>query len=133
MASHHAKHPPSRPVSGVMRRCVVEKPYDGDTVTVKIITSVRIRMIGCWAPEVRGTSGVEKEKALASRDHLIELAEGATGEVFIPLDDVDRLDDTLSMGRVLGVIYLDGDDLSLSERQVMAGHASTTKGGALGE
>lgn len=132
MSSQLAQHPDRRPPSGIMRLCRVTEVYDGDTVTVELITRARVRMIDCWAKEVRGTEGEEKALALQARDHLSKLALNKEGEIFIPLDDADRLDDVLSMGRVLGVIWIGDDKQSLSQQQVEAGLASTSKNGALG-
>lgn len=115
-----------------MRRCRVVEVYDGDTVTVEIVTRARVRLLDCWAPEIKGTRGEKRELALRSKQHLAEIAEGREGEVFLPLTGADRLDDLLTMGRVLGSVYIGDKELSVSEQQVAAGMASTTKGGELG-
>lgn len=133
MSSSVVRHPEQRPPSGVMRQCRVVEVYDGDTVTVEIVTRARVRLLDCWTAEIRGTDGEEKVAGLAARDHLKAMAEGAEGEIFIPLRGADRLDDVLTMGRVLGAVWIGDDDRSLSERQVEAGHASRTKGGVRGE
>ncbi|MEN1680324.1 MAG: thermonuclease family protein [Planctomycetota bacterium] len=128
----HVQHPDSRPPSGVVRACRVVGVYDGDTLTVELITRARIRMVGCWAPEVRTKDKDEKKRGLAARDYLRELALDKEGEVFIPLRGVDRLDDVLSMGRVTAVVYIGDSEKSLSELMVEAGHASTQKDGEPG-
>lgn len=133
MASQIAKHPEQRPEPGVMRRCRVVEVYDGDTVTLELITPLRLRLIDCWAPEIRTKDDKEKALGNASKLHLQGLAEGKEGHVFIPLQNVDRLDDILTLGRVLGCVWIEDDPESLSQKQVAAELASTTKGGELGE
>lgn len=99
--------------------CRVTQVYDGDTLTVEMTIRARVRLLDCWAPELRDEGGV------ASRD-AIKPIEGKAATLVVPLDGVDRLDDVLTFGRVLGYVWVDGE--SLSEKQVSAGHATFRKG-----
>lgn len=105
--------------------CRVTEVYDGDTVTVEITLPIRVRLLDCWAPEIRTTDPVEKQAGFKSRDHLSKLAEGKTGTLMIPLAGADRFDDVITLGRVLGYIWVDGKDISAEQRK--AGHATKEK------
>ena len=45
-----ANNPPEQ---NLTTSAVVEEVYDGDTVVVSIQKEIRVRMLDCWAPEVR--------------------------------------------------------------------------------
>jgi endonuclease YncB( thermonuclease family) len=97
----------------------------GDTMTVRVSLDMRIRLLDCWAPELKTRDQAEKVKGIAARDNLQKLAPvGSKAQLTIPLNG-DRLDDILTLGRVLGRVSVDGRDLS--EQQVKAGHAKVTK------
>ena len=106
--------------------CQVVEVYDGDTVTVEFTLRARVRMLDCWAPEVRSRNADEKGRGLAAKEYLKQLAEGRRGVLTVPLQG-ERLDDLFTFGRLLGHIHLTGDDESLSEQMVREGHATTTK------
>jgi hypothetical protein len=55
------------------------------------------------------------------------------GIVFIPTEHAHSIGDTLTLERMLGRIWMDGQDCDLSSQQVAAGHAASVKGGRLGE
>lgn len=117
----------TKPPLSLCLPCVVDKVHDGDTATkVTISVPVQVRYDNCWAPELKQPGGIE------ARDNA-KLAEGKHGRLFIPISDANNLADLFTFGRVVGEIYLDGVPESESKRQVKAGHASTTKGGKLGE
>lgn len=98
--------------------CKIVEVYDGDTVTVELTIKARIRLLDCWAPELRDTGGK------ASRD-AIKQFEGKTGLLQVPLTGANRLDDVFTFGRVLGYVLVDGK--SISELQVTSGHATKEK------
>lgn len=116
-----------RPQPGICSKAKIIRVIDGDTVEVELVTHVTVRMLGCWAPESRTTNLQEKNKGIASKNHLIELAEGKTGVVHIPTATAHSVGDVLTMGRVLGTIWIDDQPCSLSDAQVLAGHATATK------
>lgn len=107
--------------------CKVLKVHDGDTATeVEIRVRVQVRYDGCWAPELKEAGGPE------SRDSA-KLAEGKTGRLFIPLNSTGSISDLFTFGRVVGTVWIDGANESESQRQVRTKHASTSKGGRLGQ
>lgn len=114
-----------QPRSQISVPCEVVEVYDGDTMTVRVSMDLRIRLLDCWAPEVKTKDDAEKVKGIAARNHLQKLAPvGSAAQLMIPLNG-DRLDNILTLGRVLGRVSVDGRDLS--EQQVKAGHAKVSK------
>jgi endonuclease YncB( thermonuclease family) len=94
---------------------------DGDTLKVEIKFVADIRLLDCWAPEIKGD---ERQKGFSSRDHLKKLAEGKNAVVHIPLTH-ENIGRATSMGRILGKVYINGDDLSYE--QIRKGHATKDK------
>ncbi|MGL4513812.1 MAG: thermonuclease family protein [Lacipirellulaceae bacterium] len=115
------------PSAALTMPCVVTEVYDGDTLTVRVSIDLRVRLLDCWAPEIRTTAADEKRRGEASAAHLRNLAAGQPALLSVPLGHARRLDDLLTMGRVLGHVWLEGDAQSLSTRQVAAGHATIDK------
>ena len=50
----------NQPPLGLTAQCKVLDVYDGDTVTVEVRTIARVRLLDCWAPEVRTKDVAEK-------------------------------------------------------------------------
>lgn len=101
--------------------CQVVAIHDGDTAKeVVLLLKVSVRYDACWAPELSQPGG--RESATSAK-----LAEGRKGRLFIPLDKANNLSDLFTFGRVIGSIWLDGENESESQRQVRLGHATTTK------
>ncbi len=106
------------PAPALFLPCEIINARDGDSVSVTVSMTVDVRLLDCWAPELKDQGGIE------SRDHLRSLApEGARGVLCVPLHDT--LSKSFSFGRILGRIRLPNGDLS--DRQVQAGHATKTK------
>jgi len=101
--------------------CLVTEVVDGDTMTVELRIPMRVRLINCWAPEARKEGGSE------SKENLALLAEGRHGVVSVPLGEATRLDHVFTFGRVLGDVWIDGDDESVGQQQVSLGHAAIRK------
>lgn len=117
---------PGTPTPTLNLPCEITEVYDGDTLTVQVKINVRVRLLDCWAHEVRTKDLKAKAKGIASRDHLRGLVPtGAKGLLVIPLGGATRLDDIFTMGRVLANVHV--ADKSLSDEQVKAGHAWKTK------
>ena len=109
-------------------RCKIVEIYDGDTITIEVTRRIRVRMLRCWAPEVRTSDKEEKARGIKSRDHLRGLAQGKEGVLSIPTSGADRFDHLFTFGRVLGYIWVDGNDTrSLSEIMVEDGYATEEK------
>ena len=100
--------------------CRVVEVVDGDTVTVEVTLQARVRLLDCWAPD-NGTP----EGDAATR-YVRRIANEKDAVVEVDLVSLRRLDDAFTFGRLLGRIYIDGQDLS--QRVVQAGHATATKG-----
>lgn len=94
---------------------------DGDTLTVEFVPqTARIRLIDCWAPELRSENAAERRKAQAAKEHLERLAKGKECTVIVPWRrDVGQM---TTLGRVLGRVVLD-DGTDLSRAQVEGGFA----------
>lgn len=115
------------PTASLQLRSRVVDVYDGDTITVEFKLQARVRLLDCWAPEVRTRDNDEKIKGLAARDYLKSIAEGRDGVLVIPLDGANRLDDLFTFGRLLGHYYIKDDEKSLAKRMREAGHATREK------
>lgn len=114
-----------QPYSCISAPCEIVEVYDGDTLTVRVSLDMRVRLLDCWCPEVRTLDSAEKVKGQAARDHLKKLAPvGSAAQLLVPLTG-HRLDDIITMGRVLAYVAVDGKDLS--SQQVQTGHATKTK------
>lgn len=113
---------PEKPAKGITLPIVVESVHDGDTLTVEIRIKSSIRMLDCWAPEVTGD---EKPRGLVSAAKLRQLAEGKSGIVWIPMHSATN--QSLTFGRVLGHVWIDGHDRPLSQQMVEAGLATFAK------
>ena len=105
----------------------VVKVVDGDTIDVRIhvrptdldiLAELRIRMAGINAWESRTRNAAEKEKGLAAKARLQELAE-------VPMTVC--LSGKGKFGRWIGVLY-DGDR-NINEQLVLEGHAHRYDGG----
>lgn len=94
---------------------------DGDTVTVDITIRANVRLLDCWAPETNKPN--EKVRGLKSKARLESLARGKKALLTVPLGD--NLGRSLSLGRVLGKLSIDGKDIS--EQMVKEGYATKTK------
>ena len=110
-----------QPRPGLSARCRIIEVYDGDTLTVELRIPVRVRLLDCWAPELRDPGGIE------SRDHLDELAALQDGTLWVPWDHARRAGDVWSFDRILGHVWVDGYDKPVSELQVDAGHATVER------
>lgn len=112
------------PDTGVTVRCNVIRVIDGDTIEVMVPHVYRVRLLECWAPEVHGTS---KQLGLQSKSHLRNFLQdhGLRGTLSVPCgEDISK---AMTLGRVLGNVWLDGQEKSLSEIQCEAGHATKEK------
>lgn len=114
------------PPYGLCLPCRVRRVIDGDTVEVSLPGSDRIwpiRLLDCWAPE-RNTVEGQAAKAFAQR--VVDEAEGELS-LYVPApEDGFRLLEILTMGRLLGHIYVGTED-TLSEIMVRSGHATKEK------
>lgn len=110
VALFNSGHPPAvaehvQPLPELRLPCRVVEVWDGDTVTVELKMRARVRLLDCWAPELRDAGGK------TSRERMRQLAEGQGAILSVPLDRADRLDDVLTFGRILGRVYVKGVDV----------------------
>ena len=117
---------PAPPIGWVARATVApEDVYDGDTFTATVQVRVRVRLLDCWAPEVRGE---DKARGIVSRDALRKMIANGDGKVTIFVPTTERLSDSFSFGRVLGHAWSsDYSKKPLSLRMVEGGFAKETK------
>jgi endonuclease YncB( thermonuclease family) len=114
------------PPQGISTTAQITEWYDGDTAKATLTLRVRVRLLDCWAPEVRGR---ERELGLKSKDHVLELCpDGSKVRLFIPT--TGRLQDSLTFGRVLAHAWVEGEDgkwTNISEQMVLDGFATKEK------
>lgn len=113
------------PEPGWTTAAEVIEVYDGDTVTVRVTKEFRVRLLDCWAAEVRTTDDEEKRRGIAARDYLRGLIDGKAVLLEIPTQQNGDVGKSISMSRVLGRLYLDGENVS--ELMVESGHATRDK------
>jgi endonuclease YncB( thermonuclease family) len=113
-------------------RATCIRVIDGDTIEVELRRVIRVRMLDCWAPESRSDNRLpedqresQKKKGLDSKKNLQELCEGKT--VIVQIPSSDEVGHLITLGRWLGHVWLDGDEESLSEKQVRGGFAEKNK------
>ena len=105
----------------------VIKVYDGDTITIasklpyidSVIYRFSVRLIGIDAPEIKGSTDIEKKLAKVSRDALHKLIFGK----IVRLENVG----TEKYGRLLANVYL--DDINISKWMIQNGYAIAYNGG----
>jgi endonuclease YncB( thermonuclease family) len=94
---------------------------DGDTVKVKIIKEIDIRLLpdeGSYdAPEIsHPKTKEEKERGLAAKEYLAKRIAAAVSEnaqvvVYIPFEGRGKFKDITTLGRVLGKVYINGENI----------------------
>lgn len=104
----------------------VVRVLDGDTIEVEVKRTVRIRLLDCWAPETRTRDAEEKKEGLAAKEFLKQLVDKQPVSVHVPLSAQGKFGDSMSMGRVLGHVYLE-DGRDVSALVVGAGFATKEK------
>ena len=114
-----------KPPEGFTTKAKVANVVDGDTVDVIIKRKVRVRLQECWSPETRTKDIVEKQKGIAARSFLVTRLLDKEVVLHIPADNEGDLKDVFTFGRVIGRLFLKGEDIS--EMMVESGHASKEK------
>lgn len=124
------------PPKGIVTDAKVINVVDGDTIDLKIEKIIRVRLRDCWCAETRTRDLEEKQKGLAAKDHMEDLLGkrfvyfgrkrfDKDVVLFIPADEDGEIKDVFTFNRVLGHVFVDGEDVS--ERMVMDGHATKKK------
>ena len=113
------------PQPGWVTEAQVVEVYDGDTVVVDVTKRFHVRLLDCWAPEIRTRDEAEKQRGFASRDHLRGLIADRAVILSVPSHQGD-VSQSFTFGRVLGRIYRkDGKDVS--RLMVESGYATAEK------
>lgn len=110
-------------------KAIVTRVIDGDTIDVDIqlgfdvvLSKQRIRLFGIDTPESRTRDKEEKIRGLISKNYVKENCYvGST----IRLQSKERG----KFGRILGVIYKDGDNISMNQKMIEEGYAVPYTGG----
>lgn len=105
-----------QPPVGLCVKGKVVNVVDGDTVDVEITKRIRVRLIGddgSWfnTPELHSKD--EKEKAAANfvKDVAKTLVENREVVLFVPASERDNISDDFTLSRVLGKVFVEGEDL----------------------
>lgn len=117
----------TRPVPGWCTPCVVTEVIDGDTIEVEVVRRIRVRLKDCWAPESRTLNLNEKARGLAAKENMKQIGLGKPGVLLVPLSDTGDVGTMMTLGRVLGHVWVEEQGKSLSDIQVAMGFATTSK------
>ena len=109
----------------------VTKVVDGDTIDADIdlgfdiSLSKRIRLAGIDTPESRTTNIKEKAMGLESKEWLKKALEGAK-DILIK---TELPDSTEKYGRIIGHLFINGQETSLNNQMITEGYALAYDGG----
>lgn len=137
--------PASCPPFGLSLPVELVEIRDGDTIVVRLRGMAlvwAVRLVDCWCPELhRGASASRQLGERASEYARQVLQDGPNaGDLrwFIPLPEIEQgtrnvnLLSWLTFDRIPGYLFV-GPDQTLNRLLVLAGLASSTKGGPLGQ
>ena len=109
----------------------ITKVVDGDTIDANIdlgfdiSLTKRIRLAGIDTPESRTRNLEEKALGLESKEWLKKALEGAK-DILIK---TEKPDSTEKYGRIIGHLYVNGEEVSLNNQMIAEGHAWNYDGG----
>ena len=109
----------------------ITKVVDGDTIDADIdlgfdiSLTKRIRFAGIDTPESRTTNLKEKALGLESKEWLKKALEGAK-DILIK---TEKPDSTEKYGRIIGHLFINGQDTSLNNQMIAEGYALAYDGG----
>jgi micrococcal nuclease len=112
----------------------VTKVVDGDTIDADIdlgfdiSLTKRIRFAGIDTPESRTTNLKEKSLGLESKEWLKKALEGAKDIII----KTEKPDSTEKYGRIIGHLFINGQDTSLNTQMIDEGYALAYDGGTKG-
>lgn len=109
---------------GITFPAKVTRILDGDTLEVKVERTIRIRLLDCWAMETSTRNEQEKDIGITAKQFLKNLILDKEVTVEVPIEG-NKFGDSMSFGRVLGVVKLDGKDVA--HIMIKNGHAYPTK------
>jgi micrococcal nuclease len=109
----------------------IHKVVDGDTIDADIdlgfdiSLTKRIRLAGVDTPESRTTDANEKKLGLESKEWLKKRVEGAKDIII----RTELPDSTEKYGRIIGHLFINGEETSLNNQMITEGYAWTYDGG----
>ena len=115
----------------IYRIRTISKVVDGDTIDADIdlgfdiSLSKRIRLAGIDTPESRTTNVKEKAMGLESKEWLKKALEGAK-DILIK---TEKPDSTEKYGRIIGHLFINGQETSLNNQMITSGYALAYDGG----
>ena len=118
----------------IYRIRTISKVVDGDTIDADIdlgfdiSLSKRIRLAGIDTPESRTTNVKEKAMGLESKEWLKKTLEGAK-DILIK---TELPDSTEKYGRIIGHLFINGQETSLNNQMIEEGYALSYDGGTKG-
>ena len=115
----------------IYRIRTISKVVDGDTIDADIDLGFdislgkRIRLAGIDTPESRTTNAKEKAMGLESKEWLKKALEGAK-DILIK---TELPDSTEKYGRIIGHLFINGQETSLNSQMITSGYALAYDGG----
>ena len=112
----------------------VGRVVDGDTIDADIdlgfdiSLTKRIRLAGIDSPESRTTNLKEKALGLESKEWLKKSLEGAKDIII----KTEKPDSTEKYGRIIGHLFINGQETSLNNQMIDEGYALPYDGGTKG-
>jgi len=109
----------------------IHKVVDGDTIDAdidlgfSISLTKRIRLAGVDTPESRTKDEYEKKLGLESKEWLKKRCENAK-DILIK---TELPDSTEKYGRIIGHLFINGEETSLNNQMIVEGYAWTYDGG----
>ena len=103
----------------------LSKVVDGDTIDVDIDLgfdisfSSRVRLAGIDTPESRTTDKAEKALGLEAKEYLKYKLKDAKSIVI----KTEKMDSSEKYGRILGWIFIDGQEISVNQQMINDGYA----------
>lgn len=110
-----------QPELGLTARADVKRIVDGDTVDVEIRLPCRVRLLDCYAPEMRQAAGVRAAEQLAKL-----MPVGTEVVLQIPTTGASNMKDVFTFGRVLGRVWAGGVDVG--KKLIAKGFAEARNG-----
>lgn len=109
----------------------IHKIVDGDTIDASIDLGFdislekRIRLAGVDTPESRTTDANEKKLGLESKEWLKKRVEGAKDIII----RTELPDSTEKYGRIIGHLFINGEETSINNQMISEGYAWEYDGG----
>ena len=109
----------------------IHKVVDGDTIDADIdlgfdiSLTKRIRLAGIDTPESRTSDANEKKYGIESKDWLKKRCENAK-DILIK---TELPDSTEKYGRIIGHLFINGEEISLNNQMIAEGYAWNYDGG----